>query len=121
MNREIVLMQLKTLLGIPDDNSLDELLNIVINECIDRVVGYCRIEEFPPLLESLLPIMAHRAYVLGGYGRADPVGQVVGVKQGERSVTYESPTNAGGDWIMDFKDRLEPFRRKRGRLPSELD
>ena len=45
MNREIVLRQLKTLLGISDDNSRDELLNIVINECIDRVVGYCRTEE----------------------------------------------------------------------------
>ena len=100
MNKENTLKQLKILLGIADDTK-DALLSIIIDECIDRVVNYCRRDDFPDGLVSLLPIMAHRAYISGGYGRAEPTGAV------------------NGDWMDDFISRLEPYRRRKGRLPSE--
>ena len=73
MNKDNVLRQLKTLLGI-EDTSKDAILIIVIDECVDRVTNYCRRDDFPVGLVSLLPIMAHRAYISGGYGRADRSG-----------------------------------------------
>lgn len=118
MNKEVVLQELKILLGITGDDK-DPLLNIVINECIDRVVNYCRVSAFPEGLISLLPLMAHRAYIMGGYGRAEPVGAVTSVKQGERTVQYEGTSKTSGDWMLDFVSRLEPFRLRKGRLPSE--
>lgn len=118
MNKESVLADLKVLLGI-DDTSKDALLMIIINDCIDRVCGYCRVEEFPEGLVSLLPIMVHRAYAVGGYGRADPVGSVTMIKQGERTIQYEGLSGTSGDWLTNFTDRLEPFRKRRGRFPSE--
>ena len=112
MNKENTLKQLKILLNIEDD-SKDAILSIIIDECIDRVVNYCR------RLVSLLPIMAHRAYISGGYGRAEPTGAVTSIKQGDRTVSYEGIASANGDWMDDFISRLEPYRRRKGRLPSE--
>lgn len=120
IDTEKILKQVKTLLGIKEeDNSRDEVINIVIAECIDRVINYCRVSDFPEGLISLLPLMAHRAYIMGGYGRAEPVGAVTSVKQGERTVQYEGASETSGDWMLDFVSRLEPYRRRKGRLPSE--
>ena len=118
MNKENTLKQLKILLGIADDTK-DTLLMRIIDECIDRVVNYCRRDDFPDGLVSLLPIMAHRAYISGGYGRAEPTGAVTSIKQGDRTVSYEGIASANGDWMDDFISRLEPYRRRKGRLPSE--
>ena len=118
MNKDNILLELKTLLGI-DGEEKDALLMIIIDECIDRVVNYCRRKDFPDGLVSLLPIMAHRAYISGGYGRAEPTGAVTSIKQGDRTVSYEGIASANGDWMDDFISRLEPYRRRRGRLPSE--
>lgn len=118
MNKDNILLELKTLLGI-DGEEKDSLLMIIIDECIDRVVNYCRRDDFPDGLVSLVPIMAHRAYIGGGYGRAEPTGAVTSIKQGDRTVSYEGIASANGDWMDDFISRLEPYRRRRGRLPSE--
>ena len=111
MNKENTLKQLKILLGIADDTK-DTLLMIIIDECVDRVVNYCRRDDFPDG-------MAHRAYISGGYGRAEPTGAVTSIKQGDRTVSYEGIARANGDWMDDFISRLEPYRRRKGRLPSE--
>lgn len=95
MNRENTLEQLKTLLNIADDTK--DTLMIIIDECIDRVVNYCRRDDFPDGLVSLLPIMAHRTYISGGYGRAEPTGAVTSIKQGDRTVSYEGIASANGD------------------------
>lgn len=118
MNKDNVLRQLKTLLGI-EDTSKDAILIMIIDECVDRITNYCRRDDFPVGLVSLLPIMAHRAYISGGYGRAEPTGAVTSVKQGGRSVSYEGIASANGDWLNDFISRIEPYRRRKGRLPSE--
>ena len=117
LDKDKILEQVKTLLK-DETTDADGTLKILIEDCISRVLGYCRITEYPPELEPLLPIMVHRAYVVGGYG-ADH-GTVKAMSQGDRSVTFEGTDTAGNDWIMDFADRLEPFRRRRGRLPSEI-
>lgn len=119
MDKDKILEQAKALLGITDDKQ-DVRLKILIDECIDRVIGYCRTDGYPAPLVSLLPIMVQRAYIVGGFGRADPaLGAVVSVKQGERSVQYEGAAAVSSDWIMDFESRLKPYRKRKGRLPSE--
>lgn len=118
MNKDNILKQLKILLGIDNDDS-DTLLAIIIDECTDRVVNYCRRDDFPDGLVSLLPIMAHRAYIGGGYGKTEQTGAITQVKQGDRTVTYESVANANGEWFDEFIARLEPYRRRKGKLPSE--
>ena len=46
-------------------------------------------------------------------------GSVTMIKQGERTIQYEGLSGTSGDWLTNFTDRLEPFRKRRGRLPSE--
>lgn len=111
--------ELKLLLGIKD-GSQDALLLFLIDDCIARALGYCRIDKLPEQLYSLIPVMAARAYRVGGYGRADPDPQAVKLQQGERSVWFDTGEVVRDDWMNDFKSRLEPFRRRRGRVPSEL-
>ena len=113
------LYQLKLLLGI-EDAKQDALLVFLLDDCIARVLGYCRIETLPEQLYSLIPVMAARAYRVGGYGRADPDPQVTKLQQGARAVWYDTGEVKRDDWMNDFISRLEPFRRRRGRLPSEL-
>lgn len=75
----------------------------------------------PEGMQSLIPVMAARAYRVCGYGKENEEAAVTSWKQGDRSETYEDGTIKRDDWINDFKDRLEPFRIRRGKLPSEIE
>lgn len=117
-DRNNALTTLKQLLQITDTKS-DELLILLIDNCVARIKGYCRVDDLPEGLNYLVPVMAERVYKLGGYGSDSP-GAITSIKQGERSISYESAVDIGGDWINDFEDQLEPYRKRRGRLPSEI-
>lgn len=115
-----LLAKLKTLLGIKDDES-DDILLMVLNDCVSRVLGYCRRRDMPDGLITLIPFMAVQAYRLGGYGQKDAKQTVTQVTQGNRSVSFDNGETTQKDWLNDFKERLEPFRIRKGRVPSELD
>lgn len=115
------LEQLKLLLPPrgPDEEPVpDELLDFLIDDCVARATGYCRQNELPEGLYTLIPIMAARVYEVNGYNGQGS--NVVSWTQGSRSETYEDSSVVRDDWINDFIGRLEPFRLRRGRLPSEI-
>ena len=116
-NKENALRQCKSLLK-EDGIDKDEILNFLIDDCVARVNGYCRRKELPEGLYTLIPIMAARAYAVNSYG-----GQSTNVKswtQGDRSEAYEDSSVIRDDWINDFVSRLEPFRIRRGKVPSDV-
>lgn len=120
MDKELLLSQVKMLLGIRDSEQ-DAVLAFLIDDCISRVLGYCRRSDMPSELLPLLPVMAVRVYRLGGYGSQEGKRNISQVTQGDRTVAFESSEVEQSDWLNDYKDRLEPFRIRRGRVPSELD
>lgn len=116
MEKEKLLAQTKQLIPI-EDGSEDSLLSFLIEDCINRVKGYCRISDIPSELETVLPLMAARYYSVSG---ADGEQAVQSISQGQRSVTYESAAVRRDDWLNDFKSRLDPFVCKRGLVPSDV-
>ena len=96
----------------------DDLILFLIDYCVSRVNGYCRRNELPEELYTLIPIMTVRMYEVNDYG-----GQGAAIKswsQGERSENYEDSSIIRDDWLNDFISQLEPFRIRKGRVPSEI-
>lgn len=112
------LERLRMLLGI-EDNKRDGLLSFLIDDTVDMILGYCRIEILPRQLESLVPMIAADAYRAKGYGREAAPEVIKSISEGERSVSY-AETNPDGDFLSSYYDRLKPFINRRGRVPSEL-
>lgn len=120
-DEEKALAQLKLLLpprGPEEEPISDDLLKFLMEDCVLRVIGYCRRDELPEELYTLIPVMAARAYEVNGYGGQGST--VASWTQGDRSESYEDSSVVRDDWINDFVSRMEPFRRRRGRLPSEI-
>lgn len=115
-----MLEQVKLLLGI-EGNEKDELLNFIIEDCTQRALSYCRRDDIPDKMKLVIPVMACRAYRVSNYGQESEEAVVASWKQGDRSETYEDSSVKRDDWMNDFKDRLEPFRIRRGKLPSEIN
>ena len=116
MNTNDYLEQVKMLLQ-EENPPPDELLLFLIDDCINRILGYCRIEEIPAELETLIPIMTVRYYHVSGI---DGTEDVQSISQGQRSVTYASGTVRRDDWLNDFKYMLAPFKCKKGLVPSDV-
>lgn len=112
------LTRLKMLLGI-NGSEQDSLLSFLIEDTIDMILGYCRIEILPRQLESLLPMIAADAYRAKGYGQTDAPEVVKSISEGQRSVSY-AETNPDGNFLSSYYDRLRPFINRRGYVPSEL-
>lgn len=109
---------LKMLLGIKD-NKQDSLLSFLIEDSVNSILGYCRIEVLPRQLESLVPTIAADAYRAKGYGQEAAPEIVKSISEGERSVTY-AETNPDYDYLQSYYDRLNPFRSRKGRVPSDI-
>lgn len=110
----------KMLLGI-EDNEQDSLLSFLIDDTVNMILGYCRIEILPRQLESLVPMVAADMYRRKGYGSAEAPEHIQSVTQDKRSVSFKS--NSGTDaeeFLKEYEARLKPFRCRKGRLPSEL-
>lgn len=115
-----ILSDVKMLLAIRDDDS-DELLSFLIDDCVNLVLSYCRIEELPKRLESLIASMSVRMYRDNGYGQTDAPQTVSSISEGSRSVSYKNNSDCADRFLNSYKARLEPFRCRRGRVPSDLD
>lgn len=110
--------KIKMLLGITDD-AQNELLQFLLDEVRDMICGYCRIDDVPTKLESLIPIIAADLYRRKGYGSAETPQIVSGITEGDRSVTYSKTEKENADVLESYYARLNPFRSRRGRVPSE--
>lgn len=120
LNKADALQKTKMLLGIEGD-SRDNLLSFLIDDCERLALDYCRIDELPEGLYDVIPQMAARKYRDNGYGTEAAPQTVKSLSQGARSVGY-SDTNSGTDsFLNSFKSRLNPFRNRKGRVPSDLD
>lgn len=116
--REEALERLRMLLGI-EDNERDGLLFFLIDDTVDMILGYCRIEILPRQLESLVPVIAADSYRAKGYGQTDAPEVVKSISEGERSITFENIYNTD-DFIKEYETRLKPFINRSGRVPSDI-
>ena len=112
------LTRLKMLLGIKDDEQ-DSLLSFLIDDVINLILGYCRIEVLPRQLESLVPVIAADLYRIKGYGSSDAPRTVKTVTEGENAITYESAASEDS-LLRNYYKRLNPFKNRQGFVPSDL-
>lgn len=112
------LTRLKMLLGI-NGSEQDSLLSFLIEDTIDMILGYCRIDVLPRQLESLVPMIVADAYRAKGYGQEAAPEVIKSISEGERSVSY-AETNPDGDFLSSYYDRLKPFICRKGRVPSDV-
>ena len=112
------LSTLKLLLGIKDSES-DDLLSFLIDDTVNLILGYCRIDTLPRQLESLVPVIAAEMYKRKGYGSAELPEVVKSISEGERSVTYADNISET-DLLMNYYKRLNPFINRRGKVPSDV-
>lgn len=110
--------KLKMLLGITDDTQ-DALLEFLTGEVRDMICGYCRIEEVPTKLESLIPVIAADLYRMKGYGAAEAPQVVSTITEDKRSVSFQK-NSSESDILQNYYRRLRPFVNRKGRLASEL-
>lgn len=113
-----ILNNAKLLLGITDQ-SKDNILNFIIDDAINAVLAYCRLQFLPNQLVGLVSQIAVRVYRESGYGTEELPEDVKSISEGDRSIAFAKRANTDGI-LTDFKSRLKPFVNKRGRLPSEV-
>jgi len=107
--RSQILADTKMLLGI-DDDSKDEILTFIIDDTINMVLAYCRIEILPRQLLGLISQMAANVYE-----RLDFNDGISSITEGDRKIEYR-----GRAVFDEYRFRLKPFVNVRGTLPSEV-
>lgn len=112
------LERVKMLLGI-NGSEQDSLLLFLVDDTVNMILGYCRLEILPRQLESLVPVIAADMYRAKGYGQEGAPEVVKSISEGERSISY-ADVNPDGDFIKNYYDRLKPFVSRKGRVPSEI-
>lgn len=112
-----MLDKLKMLLGIEDETQ-DGVLNFLIEDTQNLILGYCRLEFLPKQLESLVPVVAADMYRAKGYGEAAAPELVKSISEGDRSVTL-ADTAPDDDFLLNYYTRLKPYINRKGRVPSE--
>lgn len=117
--KDNALITLKMLLGIGDDGQ-DSLLSFLIDDAVNMIFGYCRIEILPRQIESLVPMIAADVYRANNYGDTSPAEDIKSITQGDRSVTLESSRPTTETILRNYYARLNPYVNRRGRVPSEV-
>lgn len=110
---------LKMLLGIRDDEQ-NSLLSFLIEDSVNAVLAYCRIEVLPRQLESVVPALAADMYRAKGYGKTEAPSVVKSISQGERSISYADNNLSNDSILTNYYKRLNPFRNRKGRVPSDV-
>lgn len=106
-----ILAAAKLLMGIENDES-DELLTLMIDNAIQAVLSYCRLEVLPRQLVSFIPTIVERQL------RNNENSGVKSITEGERRVEY---CEEDYDFLSEYAARLKPFVSRRVKLPSDLD
>ena len=110
--------RLKMLLGIEDEGK-DTLLSFLIDDTINLILGYCRLDELPRQLESLVPVIAADMYRAKGYGGEATPEVIKSISEGQREVSYTN-TSPTDNFFENYRDRLKPFVCRKGRVPSDV-
>ncbi|MDO5398222.1 MAG: hypothetical protein Q4G33_09855 [bacterium] len=107
------------LLGIstPTDTQ-DSIISFLVEDTIEAVRAYCRIELVPDKLATLIAQMVARQYRENGYGSEEVPTDVKSVSEGARSVSFETRSLAG--MLNDYRARLKPYVNRKGRVPSDI-
>ena len=111
--------RLKLLLGIKDSDS-DELLSFLIEDTVNMILGYCRIDILPRQLESLVPTIAADMYRRKGYGQTEAPQTIKSVTEDKRSVSFENNLTDTDEFLKEYETRLKPFVCRKGRVPSDV-
>ena len=106
---EEILSNAKMLANVTDENA-DDKLTFYINDIIEAVIAYCRIEFLPKQLYGLVAQIAAKMY-------EDDGSNVKSLAEGERRVEFEL---SAPSVISGYYDRLKPFVNRAGRVPSEV-
>lgn len=114
-----MLAALKMLLGISDDTQ-DKLLEFLIKDTENMVLGFLRLEIMPVQIESLIPVICADIYRAKEYGKAESPENVKSISQGKRSVTIESSRPDDDAILRNYYKRLMPFRNRKGLVPSDV-
>ncbi len=114
-----VLSTLKMLLGIKDSEQ-DSLLSFLVDDAKNLILGHCRIDFIPRQLESVVPKIAADMYRAKGYGSAEAPQTVKSVTQDKRTVSFSETDTSADNFLKAYIQRLKPFVRKRGRVPSDI-
>ena len=110
MDKTEMLTEMKRLAGV-NDTSLDEVFSFIIEDTVNNVLAYCRLEVLPYQLCGLIPQMA-----LSTYRTLVKSGGIAAITEGDRRIEYHI-----GDVLSDYRERLSAFINRRARLPSEVE
>lgn len=112
---EKLLDDTKILLGMETAEN-DDRLRLIIEDTVNAILAYCRLEFLPGQLCSLVPRMCASAWhSLSFTGDRE----IASLAEGDRSVTFS--TGSTSAFADNYKNRLKPFINKRAQLPSEAD
>ncbi len=106
-----ILAAVKTLAGI-EGTEIDGLLSLLIDDTVNAVLSYCRIEVLPRQLVSLIPVIVTEKY------RLNKNDGVKALTEGERRVEY---CDGDYDFLAAYAARLKPFVSRSVKVPSDLD
>ena len=105
-----ILDAVKLLLGIKE-NDKDDVLMLLIEDTVNSVLAYCRIDVLPRQIVSFIPTLTVKRYT------ANQNGGVKSVTEGERKVEYSDDNY---DYLKEYAIRLKPFVSRKVKVPSEV-
>lgn len=105
-----ILENAKMLLGLTD-GSEDDVISFYIDDITEAVMSYCRLDFLPRQLYGLTAQIAAEMFLCRGHL------DIVSLTEGERRVEFK---NAARSILAGYGDRLKPFVKTAGRLPSEV-
>ena len=105
-----ILDAVKLLLGIKA-NDKDDVLMLLIEDTVNSVLAYCRIDVLPRQIVSFIPTLTVKRYA------ANQNGGVKSVTEGERKVEYSDDNY---DYLKEYAIRLKPFVSRKVKVPSEV-
>lgn len=94
------------------------IISFLVEDTIEAVRAYCRIEIVPHQLSRLIAQMAARQYRENGYGSEEVPTDVKSVSEGARSVSFGTRKLSG--ILNDYRARLKPYVNRKGRVPSDI-
>ena len=100
-----ILDAVKLLLGIKD-NDKDDVLMLLIEDTVNSVLAYCRIDVLPRQIVSFIPTLT-----------VNQNGGVKSVTEGERNLEYSDDNY---DYLKEYAIRLKPFVSRKVKVPSEV-
>lgn len=116
---ETFLIKLKSLLGIPvDDTSKDGRLSFALEFVVDAIKNYCNIKEIPSELENVVLQMAED-YYRSKYADEFPQTQAIqSVKRGDVTTTFGASKSIvkagpGAAFVQNYAAQLNAFRKLR--------